>query len=54
MDNTYVAIPDKATWVQFYGAMVAAGMTHFNHAQALKSQLSAATTAAQVEAVPDW
>lgn len=50
----YVAIPDQATWLQFYRAMVAQGTANFNHAQALKAQLAAATTPAEVEAVPDW
>lgn len=54
MDNTYVVISDLATWAQFYGAMVATGTANFNHAQALKVQLAAATTAAEVEAIPDW
>lgn len=54
MDNEYVLIPDVATWGQFYGAMVAQGTANFAHAQALKAQLAAATTAEEVAAVPDW
>jgi len=54
MDNTFVAIPDVATWGAFYGAMVAQGMQNFAHSQALKAQLDAATTPAEVEAVPVW
>lgn len=54
MDNSYVSIPDVATWGAFYGAMVAQGTANFAHAQALKSQLAAATTLAEVEAVPVW
>lgn len=54
MDNTILPIPDLATWGQFYGAMVAQGTANFNHAQALKAQLAAATTPEEVEAVPVW
>jgi hypothetical protein len=54
MDNTILPIPDLATWGQFYGAMVAQGTSNFNHAQALKAQLAAATTPEEVEAVPVW
>lgn len=54
MDNTIVPIADLATWGQFYGAMVAQGTANFAHAQALKVQLAAATTAEEVAAVPDW
>lgn len=54
MDNTIIPIPDLATWGQFYGAMVAQGTANFTHAQTLKAQLAAATTPAEVEAVPVW
>ncbi len=54
MDNTICPIPDVPTWLAFYGTMVAQGTANFNHAQALKAQLAAATTPAEVEAVPDW
>lgn len=54
VDNTIIQIPDLATWGAFYGAMVAQGTANFNHAQALKAQLAAATTPAEVEAVPVW
>lgn len=50
----YVAIPDLATWLEFYRAMVAQGTANFNHSQALKAQLAAAQTPAEVAAVPDW
>lgn len=53
-DNTYVLIPDVATWAQFYGTMVATGTANFNHSQVLKTQLAAATTFAEVDAVPNW
>lgn len=54
MDNTFVSIPDVATWGAFYAAMVAQGMQNFAHSQALKAQLEAATTPEEVEAVPVW
>lgn len=54
INNEYVLIPDVPTWLAFYGAMVAQGTANFNHSQALKAQLAAATTPAEVEAVPDW
>ena len=54
MDNEIVLIPDVATWAQFYGTMVATGTANFNHSQALKAQLAAASTPAEVEAVPEW
>lgn len=51
MDNTYVAIPDKAAWITFYGAMVATGQANFDHAQDLKDALAEATTTAEVDAI---
>lgn len=54
IDNTFVDIPDLATWAQFYGTMVATGTANFQRSQALKAQLDAATTIAEVEAIPDW
>lgn len=54
MDNEIVPIPDVATWAQFYGTMVATGTANFNHSQTLKAQLAAASTPAEVEAVPEW
>lgn len=54
ISNAIIPIPDMATWAAFYGAMVAKGTANFAHAQALKAQLAAATTAEEVEAVPDW
>lgn len=50
-DNSYVAVPDVATWRAFYAAMTAQGSANFATAQALKAQLASATTAAEVEAV---
>lgn len=51
VDNSVVLIPDVLTWTLFYGAMVAQGTANFNHAQALKATLAAATTIAEVEAI---
>jgi hypothetical protein len=50
-DNSYVAIPDKATWISFIATMVSTGQTNFDHAQTLKSALAAATTNADVDAI---
>lgn len=50
-DNTYVPIADVAAWKAFYTSMVAHGNANFAHAQTLKAQLAAATTAAEVEAI---
>lgn len=51
VDNTYVAIADVAAWMAFYASMFAAGNANFAKAQALKTQLDAATTAEQVAAI---
>jgi hypothetical protein len=51
IDNTYVIIPDVATWTKFYKAMVGQGSINFAHAQGLKAQLAAATTIEEVEAI---
>lgn len=51
MDNTYVPIPDRATWISFYAAMVQAGTANFSHAQSLKAALAAATTNAEVDSI---
>lgn len=51
VDNTYVAIATVADWKAFYASMFAAGNANFAHAQALKTQLDAATTAEQVAAI---
>lgn len=50
-DNSLLPIADVAAWTAFYGSMVAAGNAHFAHSQALKAQLAAATTAAEVAAI---
>jgi len=51
VDNTYVGISDVAAWTLFYKAMVAQGSANFARSQALKAQLAAATTIAEVEAI---
>jgi len=44
LDNTYVLIPDVATWTVFIKAMVSRGMAHFQQAQTLKQLLATADT----------
>lgn len=51
IDNTYVPIPDVATWTALVGAMVAQGTANFVRAQALKAMVAAATTREEVEAI---
>ena len=51
VDNTYVMIPDIATWTAFYAAMVTQGTTNFIYSQSLKTTLAAATTLAEVDAI---
>lgn len=50
-DNSFVAIPDIATFKAMVAAMVAAGVAHFEHSEALKAQIASATTAEAVAAV---
>jgi len=51
MDNTYVIIPDVDTFKAMIAAMVAQGSANFNKSQQLKTQLAAATTETEVEAI---
>ena len=51
MDNSFVAIPTIEVWRDFISAMYGQGVTNFAHSQALKSQLAAATTLEEVEAI---
>ncbi|OQA29927.1 MAG: hypothetical protein BWY57_03144 [Betaproteobacteria bacterium ADurb.Bin341] len=51
VDNTFLPIADVAAWTAFYRAMVAQGAANFMHAQQLKTQLAAATTAEEVDAI---
>lgn len=52
--NTYIAVPDVATWRAFYDAMVCQGAANFAKSQQLKAQVEAAQTVAAVDAVPSW
>jgi predicted regulator of Ras-like GTPase activity (Roadblock/LC7/MglB family) len=53
VDNSYVPIPDIATWKEFYSAMVSQGTNNFIKSQTLKAQVEACTTKAQVSAI-NW
>lgn len=44
MDNSYVPIPDVATWWAFYDAIEATGQANFDRAQELKARVDSATT----------
>jgi len=52
-DNSYVAIPDVATWIEFYSAMVAQGQENFAHSQNLKVLLDITATSEEVDAI-NW
>ena len=51
MDNTYLPLPTADDFKAMHASMVAAGTANFLKAQALKAQVAAATTIAEVEAV---
>ncbi len=51
VDGTYLPITDVPAWKSFYTSMFAAGATNFAHSQALKAQVDAATTLAQVRGI---
>lgn len=51
VDNTWVDIPDVATWTLFIKAMVTKGTQNFAYAQSLKNAIDVATTIAEVEAI---
>ena len=51
LDNSYVPIPDVATWWAMCDAIEATGHANFKKAQQLKAAISAATTAEQVAAI---
>ena len=53
-DNTWLPMPAVADFDAFMNSLIARGVELFAHAQALKAQLAAATTAEEVAAVPDW
>lgn len=51
IDNSYHPIGAVGEWAAFVGSMVAAGNANFAKSQALKTQLAAATTAEQINAI---
>lgn len=51
LDNSFVSIPSVEVWRNFISAMYGQGVLNFAHSQQLKSQLSLATTLAEVEAI---
>lgn len=53
-EPVYLDIPDFASWLEFYRAMVARGTANFTHSQALKAQLALASTPEEVDNVPNW
>lgn len=50
-DNTYIPIPDIATFKAMYAAMTLQGTQNFGHSQSLKATVAAATTLDQINAV---
>ena len=50
-DNTYLALPDVASFKAMYGSMTLQGTINFGKSQDLKAALTAATTLAQVNAI---
>ena len=50
-DNSWLPIPDVATWTQFIKAMVAQGLVNFGKAQALKAQIEASESAQDLDGV---
>lgn len=50
-DNTFIPVPDVATWKQLYQAMVDQGQTAFVRAQTLKAQIEACATLDEVLAI---
>lgn len=51
MADTFIELPDVASWKPFYTAFVMKGVTNYLAAQGLKAQLAAATTAAAIAAI---
>ena len=51
VDNTYVPIPDVATWDAFMDALIAQGTANFTRAQTRKAAIEVATTVGEVDAV---
>jgi len=50
-DNTMIPLPDVGAFRAMYASMTAQGTENFNHAQALKAQLAAASTPEDVAAI---
>lgn len=51
LDNSYVAIPDVATWNAFYDSIEETGTANYLKAQVKKARISAATTIEEVDAI---
>ena len=51
VDNTYILVPDVATWDSIFNAMGAQGTSNFMYAQSLKAQLEAAQTLEEIDAI---
>ncbi|WP_413672255.1 DUF4376 domain-containing protein [Massilia cellulosiltytica] len=53
VDNTMIPLADVDAFRSMYASMTAQGTENFNHAQALKAQLAAASTPEEVAAI-EW
>ena len=51
VDNTYIGIPDVASFKNMYAAMVAEGTANFNKSQQLKAALANATTEVAIRSI---
>lgn len=51
VDNTYIPLPDIASFKAMYASMTQQGTANFARSQALKATLASATTVEQVEAI---
>jgi hypothetical protein len=52
-DNTFIELADVDAFKAMYASMTAQGTENFNHAQALKAQLAAASTPEEIAAI-EW
>jgi hypothetical protein len=50
-DNTFIELADVDAFKDMYASMTAQGTENFNHAQALKAQLAAASTPEEIAAI---
>jgi hypothetical protein len=50
-DNTYISLPDVASFKAMYSAMTDQGTITFNRSQQLKAALSAASTKEEIDAI---